>query len=1041
MTTAFAEPILVGRESELRQLHSFFESADLGHGATIFVAGVAGSGKTRIVAEFANNLKSKQATVLFGWCLSNCPIPYFPFIEALNSRVGGKFSSSSQSGANWLMQSSSDNITTDKLANPEVWRDRAFAAVTKELLFLTSGKALILVLEDIHWADSASLALLNYLSRIVPNERLLIIATFRTEELLQTTKGYNILAQTLHAMGRDGLFTQIDLLSLNSDNVVRIAESMLSGSVDPLFATMLTKESQGNPLFVVESIRMLAEQKLLKEDKGKWKISGNRITIPSKVKEVILSRLGLLNTDQRAVLEAAAVIGDNFNAETIGAVLGKGDLSVLQVLEELKSSSLVKIKADSYFFSHEKIRELIYGELSEPLRRKYHERTAEEMVLLGSMVPRFGEIAHHYDKAGNKKQAIMYSLVAGEDALKRYSNAEAIESFQYVLEASTSAISVKEMELALEGLGDAYYADCRFEDAISTYMKLAQSTDNNVQLRAYRKEMEAIWYKEQDSARLLSVIEKAEKSISLDRIEKARILWNKARAIMWLGQLKGALKAHQEALEVFEREYSLPDIAQLSFGLGVNRVMLGKRIEEGIGEILRAKAIFRDLEYLRGENLASYIGGVDCFLLCGLFEECYANAEKVIKIGERIGDYDNLAQAWWRLSDIPESDGEISTAISFCLKALNYSKKTDARGTECKIYAKLAKYYALKNDFENADIYYNRLIAISPGIVWHPRNLFHVAYNLAAFFAVKGDLEGANEYFKRYADFIVENYPNSMGLKFIIQKQASWFLEKKGQLDKAKKVSKEADCILAEAQDVFNCANLQAFISVKREIRKSQEFEIRVDLVNAGRRSASMVSVEGILAPELDVIEWPLSISPNSCHFLETGVSPFGVRSFKIKVKAKQTGVLSFEPVFHFIDELGNKKTAKVDPIRVDVLPSESQEAEQKLMPERLAFESVSGQKAFDFLVNAYNEDFVKRKFHKDGSGWRTLLKISKGALISHYSVYGSSCSSIHGLGPAILELRRMGLIDIRFFFAERGRGGKILKVRIADHILANDLK
>lgn len=148
-----AEPVLVGRERELGELQRSLDSALMGRGATLFVSGEAGSGKTRLVTEFLNIIKKKQITILAGWCLGNATLPYFPFIEAFSSslsgREGGAIISQQLSTSSWLSKAySPERIEKNQTPAPQVWRDQAFASVTRELLFMSSMKPLILVLED-----------------------------------------------------------------------------------------------------------------------------------------------------------------------------------------------------------------------------------------------------------------------------------------------------------------------------------------------------------------------------------------------------------------------------------------------------------------------------------------------------------------------------------------------------------------------------------------------------------------------------------------------------------------------------------------------------------------------------------------------------------------------------------------------------------------------------------------------------------------------------------------------------------------------------
>ena len=212
---ALAEPILVGRERELEELKLYLKLAIEGKGTTIFVSGEAGAGKTRLLTEFLKIAEEEGITVLTGWCLSNAAVPYFPFVEAFDSYFSTDGTEAART-VNQRMSLKSWLRSTDQLrANekpaeitPQVWRDHAFIAVSNELLFLSAKKPLILALEDIHWADSASISLLHYLARQVSSERILIIATFRCEELNPDSNGRpSELSRVLHLMG-EMIFTR-----------------------------------------------------------------------------------------------------------------------------------------------------------------------------------------------------------------------------------------------------------------------------------------------------------------------------------------------------------------------------------------------------------------------------------------------------------------------------------------------------------------------------------------------------------------------------------------------------------------------------------------------------------------------------------------------------------------------------------------------------------------------------------------------------------------------------------------------------------------
>lgn len=1040
--TTLPDPILVGRKSELEELKRFLDLALKGKGTTVFISGEAGSGKTRLINEFLKVAKKKVPAILFGSCLSNAKWPYFPFIEAFASDFskGRKENRSISSQQRWMTSLLSEPHSIgergeSKILAPQVWKDQAFLAVTKDLLFISSAKSVILVLEDMHWADSASLALLHYISRAIVSERVLVLVTFRSEELSCDVDGNpHPLAETIHLMGREGLFREIKLESLARDDVGRIAESMLGGKVERKLVERLSEESRGNPLFVVELLRMLAERRSLVRDMDQWRLPVDRLGVPSKVKEIILRRISALRPEQRRILDVASVIGETFDSDIIGLVLSKDRLEVLEVLNGiLQSTSLISFVENVYGFDHAKSREVLYEEISLPLKQEYHARIAQQIENASPNGVALSSLAYHYARAGNIEKSVKYALVAGQEALARYSNVEAIKHFKYVLESTANLDElVVERKAALEGLGDAYYANCMFEEAIRTFESLACSETGVVRLRAYRKAMEIVWYKEMDSVRLMELVKKAEKYVASDRLESARVRWNRGRALTWFGDFKAALKDHEEALRIFEEEYSLPDIAHVLLGIGISRIMCGTNLEKGVGELLRSVALCHDLGDIRGEIITTIYRDYG-FHLVGLIEDLVSKYNYVLELGKKIGDFENMADAAFSLGTILQVRNKPEEAKNYLLKALDYAEKTDAKGLQSRICAELTTVHAKLEDLKQSEYYFGMLKKMPPEILAHPRNHYSISIAEAVSLAAKKQWRDANWRFEKIGEMLKTRLFNFAGYELGWRNNYAWALEMQGRAGAASFQREENLKILARVQERFSHVKLQANLLLQRQVNVGEEFEVCLDIINASTKPMSILTVKNMILADV----FKVSALPSYCCMQDEDIEikpreigAFQVEIIKLSLRALQAGVSILSPQVVYIDNQGKTRTCKVKPVNIMVKPalSISKEEEAEVTVSKIIFKSEAAQKAFDFLVNAFVQDYSQRRLPREKSGWRTLMDIVKQAGVSQYSMYRSKGRR----GLALSELEQLGLVDVRIFYGERGRGGKIIKLRVS---------
>jgi predicted ATPase len=1035
-----AEPILVGREKELEQLKLFLESVKTGSGKTVFISGEAGSGKTRLTKEFLEEAKKQGAAVLAGWCLSGAAVPYFPFVEAFTS-----FESEYEEEDNFFIQKLSmktkligpsvvESSENKEVLNPQIWKDQAFVSITKELLHLSTKKPTILFIDDIHWADSASLALLNYIARAANSERLLVLATFRCEEIISNGDGETPqLAEVLRLMGREGLLKEIKLSTLNKCDVERIAESMLGGKLMGEFAERLTEESRGNPLFVVESLRMMSEQGNLSQENGQWSFTENKLSIPDKVKDVILQRLSTLKPNQRRILNVASVIGEKFDPKLVASALSETSIVVLEALHNVsKSTLLVFVEGNFYRFKHGKIQEMLYTELSSLLRQEYHLKIADSLEnssLKVESLP-FSDIAYHYMRAKNEEKTVKYALAAGQDALKRWSNVEAIQHFKNVLQIiEGNAKAIDEKIIALEGLGDAYYASNNFNEAAETFKYLAGAENGAAKLRALRKAMFSAWFKgDLDQLKILTVM--AEENANADRLESARVLHQKARVIGLQGQMLLSLEMIDNALVVFEENYALEDAAWVLFVAGHLATSQGQ-LEKGLVASLRSIALYDEIGDFRSQ-MEAYLYTGFCFSDATLRQEAINMFKKIIQINDKLkmGDYIHLipVYACWALN---LQGVDLKGAILKNIQALECSKNTDSNLYIGLIYGSLVVQFTIAGDIVHAEEYFQRLKSLPQAIL---ANIFSQVYfdlGTAVYFMGKNQFEEANRAFENYFKFIMANYRNPSSEAGARQIYA-WALSKQNKMEQSKTEFHQAEQLIQKTQKRFDHVNVNASLMAQSNLKVNEKFVIRLDLVNVSRNKGSIIKVENLVVPDLEIIDFPAKCRiVNGCiEFEDKEIAPFQVKTVKLAVNFSKTGEHKLAPIIQYADESGKLRCSKANQITVVVQPitCELKFQESVELAKRISeLKSESAKKAFDFLVNAFNEDYYIKMLSVEKSGWRSLMQISKFGHVTKHSMYGQMG---HG-GETYAELKRQRLVESRFFEGERGRGGKILKLRI----------
>jgi predicted ATPase len=441
---------VVGREEEIAELASAFKRVDSGQGReTLLISGEAGLGKTTLLARAAQSAFDQGACVLFGHCEEDLATPYQLFGEALTHYVthaserqlldhvdehGGELARLVPA-----LGSRFPDLPPSRATDSDTERYVLFAAVVGLLAMISRSQPVVLVLDDMQWADSASLHLLRHLIAAEQPLRVLVLGSYRNSRL---TRSHPLL-ETLAALRRLPGISRIDLSGLDEPGVVSLMEAAAGHSLDDAGATLaraLFRETDGNPFFVSEMLRHLNETgKIYQDEPGHWTTVADLgdAVLPDSVREVIGGRVVRLGKDAGRVLSMAAVIGRDFDLDVLARATKTSKDELLDILEAAAAVALVREPADAsgrYSFAHALIQHTLYEDLGPNRRARAHRVVAEALEDLCGDRPgdRVSELARHWTSATQPidlTKAISYSRQAGDAALGALAPADALRYY------------------------------------------------------------------------------------------------------------------------------------------------------------------------------------------------------------------------------------------------------------------------------------------------------------------------------------------------------------------------------------------------------------------------------------------------------------------------------------------------------------------------------------------------------------------------------------------------------------------------------------
>jgi DNA-binding SARP family transcriptional activator len=674
LPTLLLEGRMVGRVSEFIKLVEAYHASAQGQPRMVVISGEPGIGKTRLATEFLNWASGQGASLLRGRAYeTGGGLAYQPITDAMRRALRSEAAARALLSPIWLSELS--RLLPELLERfPElpqpggdvaVARTRLFEAVTRLGLNQAARGPLVVFIDDLQWADEASLELLAYAVRRWCEEEatVLLVLTARSENLAASSQ----LQAWLTALTRELPLLTLGLEALSIEDTARLVETIAGAS--PTFANWLHTQTGGQPLFISETLKSLAERDLITPDANGWRIvpqtleghDANRpglegTNVPG-VRAVIEARFSRLSPDARALLEAGAVLGQAFDFERLRDVADLEERAALDALDELLRSRLLLETASLYAFSHDRVRETAYDGAGDARRRVYHRRAHHG--LLGTKVSP-ADLARHALAAHLWLEGFQACVLAGDQATAVYAWRESAEHYgraRKILFEQPDGFDVSQ-HLNVQEVLNVYGKLVNSYRTLNEWQPIDSLPDEILEL-SHR--LESPWMEAHAYLFKAQSLDWVDLQAAVELREQARQIFvglndQKGLFEIKLVQVRGLQAHQQQATEpvIAKLEHLLPTAREI--GLAPHEWVLSAlaEVHQAVGQWARAVTYWQDLMVLRQDGKSGQ--GAYVFENLGL---CQLN------VGDLVGASPNLLEAYRIKIDIDDNPTWIGMAACY----------------------------------------------------------------------------------------------------------------------------------------------------------------------------------------------------------------------------------------------------------------------------------------------------------------------------------------------------------------------------------------
>lgn len=714
LEAAGLESQMVGRANELNallQTTAAVQSDNHREGRAAVIIGEAGLGKSRLIAEWKNIVSLQSPVSNLHWAEGHClsygqTLPYHLLIDLLRSLIAvsssateaetlaalrATLASHATDGAVDEMyahlghllapQTPDPRIVPVTALDPQALQSHYLSAFRQLLQIMAAHHPLILICDDVHWADPSSVELLIKLLPLIGEQPILFCFITRPD---RDAPGWKLVTA---ARDRESALTEISLSPLSEADSRQLVANLLN--VDALPATTraaILKKAEGNPFFVEEVIRMLIDRGVIARQAEGWVTvkEVEAVDIPDNLHGLLLARIDRLVDEAKRTLRVASVIGRQFSARVLEQVA-----ALVQYLGSLEASGLIRLAQAQpeleYLFRHALVQDAAYSSLVKQDRRQLHLAVGEALERLYPerlelLAPVLGQ---HFYQAGEDARALKYLTLAGDAAARVYANAEAIAHYTRALEVvKRSRLDAPDLAHLYTGLGNTLELSARYAEAMAHYAELeaiAQTRgDRRMELEAVMARAKVLAtpnpaYNPTEGRRALERALELSRQIG-DRADECRILWNLlVLAIFGGGDMRQAI-AYGEQSIVLARELGLRERQAFATQDVYYAYVAVDQPRLAWARLIEARELWRELGVtpMLADNLSNI---AIRHYERGELDEAVAAADEAYRLYQSIGNTYGLASSRFAVSGVYFERGEFDVALSVITKGIRYAEE------------------------------------------------------------------------------------------------------------------------------------------------------------------------------------------------------------------------------------------------------------------------------------------------------------------------------------------------------------------------------